>query len=90
MEIHTLKSAQKRLIIAIGRHQTEENPLTMTELGKAVGDNLANIQGGHERIIDSGLIDKRKNHPKVFLHLTDKGEELYEALETEQQLLEDL
>lgn len=90
MEVHTLKSAQKRLIISIGRHQTEENPLTMTELGKAVGDNLANIQGGHELLIGSELIDKRKRHPKVFLYLTDKGQELYEALETEQQLIEDL
>lgn len=88
MDIPQLTKAEKRIILTLGRHQDGEEPLNMTELCEAVEEPLQALQRGKPETITRGFIEEKREHPATILRLTEKGEELYDALEVYTEALQ--
>jgi len=81
MEIPETTKSEKRLIMTLGRHQTEDEPLIMSELCEQIGEPLQALQRGKPGMIADGFVEEERDHPSTYLKLTEEGENLYEALE---------
>lgn len=80
MKIPQLRKAEKRLILTVGRHQSDENPKSMSELATEIEEEIQTMQKG-KSTINENLIEIENAHPKKIIRLSEQGEKVYDLLE---------
>lgn len=89
MEVPGLTKSERRLILALGRYQDEEESKNMTEVSNEIDEPLQALQRGKPGAEIGGFVESKREHPDTIMMLTDKGQELYDVLENYTEILEE-
>lgn len=88
MEQKRILKATERIVLVTGRHQNQgEDKKALGALAAAADERIEALQRGKDEAIHNGLIEQRRQHPETYITLTEKGQTVYEALETIQETL---
>jgi len=88
MDIDQLKKSEAQLALTLGRYQNNEEPKQMGTLAEEADLRINILQRGRSRLESEGYINVTRDYPATHMTLTEEGQELYQVLETLQDILQ--
>ena len=88
MDAPGLTKSERRLILALGEYQDNEDPKNMTEIAAEIDEPIQALQRGKPSAENHGFVESERDHPSTIMKLTDKGEDLYEVLKEYTEIIE--